>query len=56
VRIQPGNLNVSRTFGDIEVKLKKYGGLPGMISSNPDITSYPTDSYSMLLLGTDGLF
>jgi hypothetical protein len=32
-RIAPGNLNVSRTIGDIETKLKKYGGLPGMISS-----------------------
>ena len=31
-RIAPGNLNVSRTLGDIEVKLKKYGGLPGMVS------------------------
>lgn len=32
-RIAPGNLNVSRTIGDIETKLKKYGGLPGMISA-----------------------
>lgn len=32
-RIAPGNLNVSRTIGDIETKFKKYGGLPGMISS-----------------------
>jgi hypothetical protein len=32
VRITPGNLNVSRTIGDIEAKMKKYGGLPGMIS------------------------
>jgi len=35
MRITPGNLNVSRTFGDIEIKLKKYGGLPGMIISIP---------------------
>ena len=32
-RIAPGNLNVSRTIGDIETKFKKYGGLPGMISA-----------------------
>jgi len=32
-RIAPGNLNVSRTIGDIETKVKKYGGLPGMISA-----------------------
>lgn len=34
-RILPGNLNVSRTIGDAEVKIKKYGGLPGMVSSIP---------------------
>lgn len=27
----PGSLNVSRTIGDIEIKLKKYGGLPGIV-------------------------
>lgn len=32
-RVAPGNLNVSRTIGDIETKLKKYGGLPGIISA-----------------------
>jgi protein phosphatase PTC2/3 len=56
VRVLPGNLNVSRTIGDIEVKLKKYGGLPGMISSLPDITAHPIESYKILLLGSDGLF
>ena len=56
VRVIPGNLNVSRTIGDIEVKLKKYGGLPGMISSTPDISSHTIDNYKMLLLGSDGLF
>lgn len=34
-RIMPGSLNVSRTIGDIEVKLRKYGGSPGMILSEP---------------------
>lgn len=40
VRVLPGNLNVSRTIGDIEVKLKKYGGLPGMISCIPEISTH----------------
>ncbi len=39
-RIAPGNLNVSRTIGDIETKLKKYGGLPGMISAEADIKTF----------------
>ena len=52
----PGNLNVSRTVGDIEVKLKKLGGLPGMISSEPEISSFSVQDYEVLLLGSDGLF
>lgn len=32
-RIHPGSLNVSRTIGDIEAKLRRFGGLPGVISS-----------------------
>ena len=34
-RIMPGSLNVSRTIGDIEVKLRKYGGSPGIILAEP---------------------
>ena len=44
-RVIPGNLNVSRAIGDIEVKLKKYGGLPGMISAEPEITVHKKDEY-----------
>ncbi len=55
-RILPGNLNVSRTIGDIEVKLKKYGGLPGMISPTPDILAFDKCNYDILLMGSDGLF
>lgn len=56
MRVLPGNLNVSRTIGDIEVKMKKYGGLPGMISSCPDIVTYDKNNYEILLLGSDGLY
>jgi protein phosphatase 2C family protein 2/3 len=55
-RIAPGNLNVSRTLGDIETKLKKYGGLPGMISAEPDIKTFDKENYDILLLASDGLF
>ena len=34
-RIMPGSLNVSRTIGDIETKMKKYGGSPGIIVCDP---------------------
>ena len=44
-RIAPGNLNVSRTLGDIETKVKKYGGLPGMISAEADIRTFDKENY-----------
>ena len=31
-RIHPGNLNITRTIGDAEAKIKKFGGLPNVIS------------------------
>ena len=30
-RVLPGRLSVCRTFGDIETKLEKYGGKPGVV-------------------------
>lgn len=36
-RVMPGRLAVSRTLGDAEAKLIKYGGLPNVISAEPDI-------------------
>jgi hypothetical protein len=30
-RVYPGRLSVSRTFGDIEAKIEKYGGKKGVI-------------------------
>jgi protein phosphatase 2C family protein 2/3 len=31
---------VSRTFGDAEAKLPKYGGIPNVISAEPDIMQF----------------
>jgi protein phosphatase 2C family protein 2/3 len=36
-RVLPGRLSVSRTFGDIEAKLEKFGGKPGVIIAQPEI-------------------
>ena len=30
-RVLPGRLSVSRTFGDIEAKIDKYGGKKGVV-------------------------
>ena len=34
-RVLPGRLSVSRTFGDIEAKMEKFGGKPGVVSAVP---------------------
>lgn len=39
-RVLPGRLSVSRTFGDPEAKLAKYGGNINVIKCDPDIRSF----------------
>ena len=39
-RVFPGRLSVSRTIGDIEAKLLKYGGLEGVIIAQPEISQF----------------
>ncbi|CAG9326021.1 unnamed protein product [Blepharisma stoltei] len=57
VRVNPGRLSVSRTFGDIEAKIPSMGGIPNVISSVPEIMSFKiTDEYDFIILGSDGIF
>lgn len=52
-RVLPGRLSVSRTFGDIEAKLKKYGGNPKVVIAQPDIKSFKLkQDYDFILLGS----
>lgn len=56
-RVFPGRLSVSRTFGDIEAKLPKFGGIPGVLSAVPDVISFKvTDECDFLILGCDGIY
>lgn len=56
-RVFPGRLSVSRTFGDFEAKLQKYGGNPNVVIVEPEIFEVPVDnSADFILLGCDGLF
>jgi len=57
-RVSPGNLSVSRTIGDIEAKLEKYGGNPNVIIPKPDIFIYDLnkDDVDFFILGCDGIF
>lgn len=57
-RVLPGRLSVSRTFGDIEAKLEKFGGKPGVVSSEPEISQFTIDENvnDFIVLGCDGIF
>jgi protein phosphatase PTC2/3 len=40
LRVLPGRLSVSRTFGDIEAKLERFGGNPGVVVAEPEIKCF----------------
>ena len=54
----PGRLSVSRTFGDIEAKLEKFGGKAGVIIAQPEISSFSLEDnvHDFIVLGCDGIF
>jgi protein phosphatase 2C family protein 2/3 len=57
LRVFPGRLSVSKTFGDIEAKRPKYGGNPNVIVCDPDIKSFQIqDNFDFILVGCDGIF
>jgi len=56
-RVLPGRLSVSRTFGDVEAKVERYGGNPRVVISTPDIKSFKiTKDHDFIILGCDGIF
>ena len=57
-RVFPGGLSVSRTIGDIEAKLEKFGGNSNVVISKPDIFLYDLnkDDIDFFILGCDGIF
>lgn len=56
-RVSPGGLSVSRTFGDIEAKEEKYGGMKKVVVALPDITEYElSEEINYIVLGCDGIF
>jgi protein phosphatase 2C family protein 2/3 len=40
MRVLPGRLSVSRTFGDIEAKLEKFGGNIKVVVAEPEIRNF----------------
>lgn len=56
-RVQPGRLSVSRTFGDVEAKSPRLGGIEGIIVWEPEIKEFNIDdSWDCIVLGCDGIF
>ena len=57
-RVLPGRLSVSRTIGDVEAKLEKFGGNPNVIISEPEIFYYDLNrnDIDFFILGCDGIF
>ena len=57
-RVSPGRLSVSRTIGDAEAKLPKFGGNPNVIISEPDIYIFDLekDDVDFFILGCDGIY
>lgn len=57
LRVEPGGLAVSRAFGNVEVKIKEFGGKPGMISTVPDVEKIEIDpTLDFIFLGCDGIY
>lgn len=57
LRIFPGRLSVSRAFGDIEAKRRKFGGNHLVLTAQPEIKQIKiNDEYDFVLLGCDGIF
>lgn len=48
---------MSRTFGDIESKAREFGGTPGIVVADPEITVFEySEDLDYVLLGCDGIF
>ena len=58
VRVIPGRLSVSRTFGDCQAKLARYNGNPNVIIVDPEIhyINIADEKHDFILLGSDGIF
>ena len=57
MRIVPGKLSISRSFGDIKVKFPQYGGNPNVLIAEPDIKTFRIkEKDDFMILGSDGIF
>lgn len=51
-RVFPGRLSVSRSFGDVEAKVPKFGGNPNVIIAHPEVQVFKiSEDHDFLVLG-----
>ena len=57
MRVLPGRLAISRSFGDAEAKMKNLGGNPNAVIAVPEIVKFTIKQNSdFILLASDGIF
>jgi protein phosphatase 2C family protein 2/3 len=57
LRVFPGKLSVTRTFGDIEAKDEKLGGNNKVVVVEPEIKHFNIKpNHDFIVLGSDGVF
>jgi protein phosphatase 2C family protein 2/3 len=57
MRVYPRRLSVSRSFGDVDAKLEKFGGNPNVLIATPEIKAFKIKKeHDFVLLGCDGIF
>ena len=48
---------MSRTFGDAEAKIQKFGGNPNVVIATPEIKAFRiSNEHDYIVLGCDGIF
>ena len=56
-RIKPGGLSVARSFGDLESKVKSFGGKENIVVSKPEIFDMDIESnFDFAFLASDGVY
>jgi protein phosphatase 2C family protein 2/3 len=57
LRINPGGLSVTRCFGSPQAKMKKFGGIKGMILDQPYVRGFKVkENFDFVLLASSGFF
>ena len=58
MRVFPGRLSVSRTFGDIHAKIPARGGKEGVVIAKPEVSQFTIkdDYHDFIVMGCDGIF